>query len=301
MRAWISAIRLRTLPLAAASILAGSAYSYSSGFFDPLIFALALITAFLLQILSNLANDYGDYSHGVDDESRVGPERAVQSGSISASSMFRAVLFTGLLAFISGCYLLYISFYPGHLTELLVFLALGILSIVGAYRYTAGPNPYGYRALGDLAVFIFFGVLGVGGTYWLFAHSSSLSVILGSLGFGFLIVSVLNLNNLRDLEADKASGKNTLAVILGSRRAKAYQGILFLFGVLSVSGSYLIGISYYLALAALFVGAIFISIFLKVMKGVGSELDPYLKQVAIGTLLLSLIPWISFLLEKYPG
>ncbi len=296
MRAWISALRLRTLPLAAAAIIAGSAYARSQGRFDSEIFLIALLTAFLLQILSNLANDYGDHSHGVDDESRVGPQRAVQSGEITPGAMLFAVVFSALLAFISGCYLLFLSFYPEHLTELWVFLGLGSLSILGAYGYTAGKNPYGYRALGDLAVFLFFGVLGVGGSNWLFVHSLSLPSILGSFGFGFLIVSVLNLNNLRDLEADKTSGKKTLAVSLGEKNAKLYQYSLILAGISLISISYLVSYSVSLFSGALLVSMLFIPILFGISRKQGADLDPYLKMIALIILLLSILPWIGTLL-----
>ncbi len=296
MSAWISAIRLRTLPLAAASILAGSFFAANGGNLDPTVFVLSLLTAFLLQILSNLANDYGDFSHGVDDGTRVGPQRAVQSGAISARSMFLAVLFTGSLSFASGLSLLYFAFYPDYLFELLIFLGLGIGSIIGAYRYTAGKNPYGYRAFGDLAVFVFFGLIGILGSYWLHAKAFSLDTLCAALGFGFLIVSVLNLNNLRDLEADKAAGKRTLAVILGPKRARSYQAFLFGLGVFLVSLSYLMAIGWSYALGAILIGMTFFRIMFRISTLQGAELDPYLKQVALSTLFLSVLPWANYLI-----
>jgi 1,4-dihydroxy-2-naphthoate polyprenyltransferase len=294
---WISAIRLRTLPLSASSILAGSAFAFQQGKGDPSILTLTLITAFLLQILSNLANDYGDFRQGTDDESRVGPERVMQSGRLEIRAMKTGIALTAFLAFVVGCILLYNAFFPDHISQLLIFLGLGILSIIGAYKYTVGKNPYGYRAFGDLAVFVFFGLIGVFGTYWLYSKEFQILVLLAAMGFGFLITSVLNLNNLRDLEADKGAGKRTLAVILGMGPAKNYQFLLFIGGVGLISYSYLNAFGQKLGLASIFIGLLFAPIMILIFKKDGKDLDPYLKWVALITLMLSILPWFGLVLN----
>lgn len=222
---WLTALRLRTLPLATASIIVAAGIAVHHQFFNLTIFLLSLTTALLLQILSNLANDYGDAITGADDEHRIGPLRAMQTGVITPAAMKKAILFTTLLTLLSGLSLLVVAL-ADDLFSWLIFLGLGIASIVAAITYTMGKLPYGYRALGDLAVFIFFGLVGVIGSFYLYDLSFDWLLLLPATSIGLLSAAVLNINNMRDMESDKKHNKTTLVVLLG--RATAYKYHLFL-------------------------------------------------------------------------
>lgn len=234
---WLHAFRLRTLPLALSSILVGSALAYAaepwnySGTpqFKPAVMALALLTATLLQVLSNLANDLGDHQHGTDNADRVGPQRAVQSGAITPAQMKQAMLICGGLALISGCALITVAL--GFTLKTLLFLLLGLLAIGAAVKYTFGKNPYGYAGLGDISVFLFFGIVGVCGTFYLHSGLVHPLVWLPATAFGLLSTGVLNVNNMRDIHNDAASGKRTLVVRMGSANAKVYHTSLVVGGV----------------------------------------------------------------------
>ncbi|MFM2486292.1 1,4-dihydroxy-2-naphthoate polyprenyltransferase [Celerinatantimonas yamalensis] len=227
LSAWIEAIRLRTLPLATASILLGSALAAYYHGFKTSVFIFSMTTALLLQILSNLANDYGDAMHGTDNDSRVGPARAIQSGVISAAAMKRAVFICAGLAILSGLALLTVGL-ANNWRAWVCFIALGIAAVIAAITYTMGKMPYGYRGFGDISVFLFFGLLGVAGSYYLHTGGLERSVWLPAIASGLLSAAVLNINNIRDLEPDKAAGKHTLAVRLGAHLARVYHQVLVL-------------------------------------------------------------------------
>lgn len=228
MKHWLHAARPRTLPLAVSGILTGSALAAFHGAFRWPVLVLAMLTALLLQVLSNLANDLGDHQHGTDNEARVGPVRAVQSGAIPAPAMKRAMLFCGLLALASGILLVVTA--AGFTWTTVAFLALGSSAIAAAVKYTYGRNPYGYAGLGDISVLLFFGVAAVAGCFFLHAGQWWSPVLLPSVGMGLLSTGMLNLNNMRDAENDAASGKHTIAGRLGPRKAKAYHAALMLGG-----------------------------------------------------------------------
>lgn len=232
LKHWLHAFRLRTLPLAASSIMAGSALAWFHGAFQPAVLALALITAILLQVLSNLANDLGDHQHGTDNKERVGPARAVQSGAIPPAAMQRAMITCGVLAFASGIALILTAL--GTSVPALAFLLLGSLAIGAAVKYTFGKKPYGYAGLGDASVLLFFGIVGVCGTFYLHTGRLDPLALLPATGFGLLSAGVLNVNNLRDIRNDKASGKITMAVRLGFEGAKGYHGLLIMGGITSL-------------------------------------------------------------------
>mgnify|MGYP003556237841 CR=1 FL=1 len=219
---WLLAARLRTLPLACSSILLGSGLAASRGAFDGAIMGLSLLTAILLQILSNLANDYGDAVSGADNGERIGPQRAVVSGLITRHQMCVAMGLTALAAVVSGLSLLVCAFGEAW-QQILTFILLGGAAIVAAITYTVGKTPYGYRGFGDISVFLFFGLLGVLGSYYLFTHSLERDLLLPAPACGLLAPPVLNLNNARDRETDAPRGKITLAVRLGRHRAIAYH------------------------------------------------------------------------------
>lgn len=242
-KAWLKAFRLRTLPLAFSVIIAGTAIcfryfyisttppkfylSYKIGI-DTSIFILGLVTTLFLQVLSNLANDYGDYSKGTDNQDRVGPERALQSGAITQKEMFRAIAIFVLLCLVAGTSLLFVAFGTENIQPILIFLAIGVLCIAAAIKYTMGKGAYGYRALGDIAVFIFFGGVGVMGSYFLQTKTIIPEAGMLSIAYGFWCTAVLNLNNMRDVDNDVAHKKYTMAYYLGFKGAKVYQALLVL-------------------------------------------------------------------------
>lgn len=228
---WFSTARPKTLPLALASIIIGSALAYWAGKFDLITTLLAFITTILLQVLSNFANDYGDHVKGSDTAERIGPLRAIQHGAITGEQLKMAVIILSVLSFISGAAL---SFYAYEgIEDLLVFLGLGVISIVAAITYTVGKKAYGYLGLGDLFVLIFFGFVAVIGVFYLQAHSLPLMIFIPAFGCGLLSVAVLNINNLRDINQDRKAGKNTLIVRIGSKNGRIYHAILLALSVVS--------------------------------------------------------------------
>ena len=280
---WIEALRLRTLPLAIASIGMGGILAYSDDKFDLNVLLLCIATTVLLQILSNLANDYGDSIHGADNEKREGPLRVVQQGSISKKAMRNAIVITAVLSLGSGIALLTQANLDA--TAFWIFLALGLLSIAAAVLYTNGYRPYGYEGFGDISVFLFFGFLAVAGSYYLQAGSFDPLVLLPATSIGCFTVGVLNVNNIRDIESDKLAGKFSIPVRLGRERAVIYHGTLLLVGILSaVLYQYLKGapLPGYLFLLTI---PLFVQNFLAVKSKLkASALDPYLKRLALSTL-----------------
>ncbi len=226
LKMWWETARPKTLPLALASIFTGSALGYWANpqGFNGLVMALCLLTTILLQVLSNFANDYGDHQKGSDTEERIGPLRGIQKGAISAKELKWGLILMVMASFLSGSFLIGIAY--ENLSDLFAFAGLGILAIVAAITYTVGVKPYGYMGLGDISVLVFFGLLGVGGTYYLQTHSIDSHIILPAIGSGLLASAVLNINNLRDIEQDAKAGKNTLAVRLGAYKGRVYHCIL---------------------------------------------------------------------------
>tara|TARA_Y100000310_G_scaffold343254_1_gene450009 strand:+ start:6190 stop:7020 length:831 start_codon:yes stop_codon:yes gene_type:complete len=266
------------------------------GYFDGVILTWSLITTLFLQILSNLANDYGDASSGVDGEQRTGPKRTVSSGLITKGQMKKALYVFSFLSLASGIYLIWLSF--GHQwTKVLVFLVLGLGAIAAAIKYTVGKRPYGYVGLGDFFVLIFFGLVGVGGNYFLYANALDLLVVLPALSCGFLAVGVLNVNNIRDIESDKASGKSSIPVRIGRQKAILYHWFLIIGSVVTMLAYCVIkdlSVGAYLFLLVspmLFFNARAVKI-----KTTSEGLDPYLKQLALTTLLFVLLFGIGELL-----
>ena len=277
------AVRLRTLPLALSSILMGSILAaYGNNFRWP-VFILAALTTIFLQVLSNLSNDYGDSIHGADSEARKGPVRAVQSGMISLSEMKTAmILLTGFSLF-SGLILLYFSFQDWKLFAL--FLGLGIMAIWAAITYTSGNKPYGYVGLGDISVFLFFGLLGVVGTYFLHSLDITLTVFWPAISLGCFSTAVLNINNIRDIESDKKAGKKSIPVRIGRKNAINYNWALIITGNIALLAFAIVNGAYG-SLIALLVLPLMMVIGKSIQsKQESHELDPYLKKMALSTLM----------------
>lgn len=286
---WIKAFRLRTLPLALSATILGSFLGYAEGQFKWGVFVLGSLTTLFLQVLSNLANDYGDARKGTDNEDRLGPQRVTQSGLVSLLAMRRMIVVFVFLSFISGSLLIWAGLRGGDLLRYALFFILGFAAIFAAIKYTVGKRPYGYVGLGDLMVFIFFGIVGVAGTYFLHTQSLHLSILMPAASVGLLSVGVLNLNNLRDRENDKASGKFTLVVRMGVRWAKSYHVILLGTAFLLALTYTLIHFESWLQLLLLVPVPLLVSDMQKVIRNtVPVELNAELKKLAMATLLFSL-------------
>lgn len=289
IKVWIEAFRLRTLPLALSCILLGSLLAFAAENHNPMVTTLAILTTLFLQILSNLANDYGDGVKGTDNEDRIGPARAIQKGAISPKSMRNALIIFSLLSLVSGIWLIYEGLKDSNLGYSLLFLVLGLGAIGAAIKYTVGKSAYGYHGLGDLFVFLFFGIIGVCGTYYLHTGVFNPNVLLPASAIGMLSAGVLNLNNMRDRESDAKAGKNTLVVKIGAVNAQRYHAFLLI-------GAILAGVVYNLLNSSSGWQYIFLIIspliFLN-LKAVFThnqpvELDPLLKKLALTSLLFCL-------------
>lgn len=290
VKAWIQAARLRTLPLSVSGILAGSFYAFSQGLTNWTILGFALLTTLGLQVLSNFANDYGDGVKGTDNENRVGPKRAIQSGAISVQAMKKGIILTSILTLIAAITLIYLSFGKENFGYSVLFFFLGIAAIAAAIKYTVGKSAYGYRGLGDLFVFIFFGIVSVLGCYFLFAKKIDTLIILPAISIGLLSVAVLNLNNMRDQVSDAMSGKNTLVVKMGPKKAKIYHYTIIIIALI-LTLLFAIFSNFKPVQYLFLISFIPFIMHLKTVANntVPKELDPELKKVALGTFLLSVL------------
>ncbi|MCX8650180.1 1,4-dihydroxy-2-naphthoate polyprenyltransferase [Gilliamella sp. B2776] len=230
---WIISLRPKTLVLSLCAILMGNALAYWQGSFDPLVMLLSMITASLLQILSNLANDYGDVIKGSDKQNLAGHKRGLQLGLITLNQLKKALWINIFLCILFG--LILIIFACNNIYELFCFILLGLLSIIAAITYTVGKKPYGYIGLGDLSVLIFFGLISVIGSYYLQTNALSMPMILPALGCGLLSVAVLNINNLRDIDSDRMNHKRTLVVLIGKEIGRFYHLLLLMIAICSFS------------------------------------------------------------------
>ena len=298
LKSWIRAARPRTVLLSFSGVLLGGFLAYktgpSTGSGTLLCVLFAALTAILLQILSNLANDYGDFKKGTDSAKRVGPQREMQSGAITEKEMKRGLAFTAGLCLVSGALLIFV-FSSLTWQELAVFAALGIGAVLAALLYTLGKHPYGYRGLGDFYCFLFFGWAAVAGTFYLATKSLDFSVLLPATAMGFLSNAVLNINNMRDYENDKASGKNSLVVKLGLKKAFVYHCLL-------IGGAFLCLAVYLVLHQAAWYSYLFVVLFLLFLKDLiaikktkPELLDPFLGRQVKHSFLLVLVYGILLL------
>ncbi len=300
MKDWIQAARLRTLPLSLSGIIMGAFIAKwrlygEGGIWDWKIFALALLVTLLYQILSNYANDYGDGIKGTDAKRASEAEsRAVSSGKITAKQMRNAVILFSILSFVATVALLYVAFIPNYMNDFYIFIGLGVACILAAIGYTVGKKPYGYMGLGDIFVFVFFGLVSVCGSYFLFTKSFSWDMLLPGAAIGMMSMAVLNLNNMRDIESDKLSGKNSFALRIGFKNAMIYEMVLlnlpliFILMFFGINGFFQTQ-NYYV-----FIVMILMLPLMKVRRKIMTiknpkELDPFLKQVGILTFVMAVL------------
>jgi 1,4-dihydroxy-2-naphthoate polyprenyltransferase len=290
MKHWIQAARLRTLPLSVSGIIVGSFYAMSQSMFNWKIVIFAFTTTLGFQVLSNFANDYGDGIKGTDNEDRIGPKRAIQSGAISPKAMKNAMILTSVLTLISAILLIYFSFKEDYFIYSMIFLVLGILAIASAIRYTVGTGAYGYRGFGDIFVFVFFGLVSTVGIYFMFAKNIDWLLFLPAIAIGFLSVGVLNLNNMRDEASDRKSNKNTIVVKIGAANAKKYHYFLIISAmvlvlVFAVLNDYHFD-QYLFVLAYIPLTKHLITVY---KNQEPRALDPELKKLALSTFALSVL------------
>jgi 1,4-dihydroxy-2-naphthoate octaprenyltransferase len=282
MKHWIQAFRLRTLPLALSCILAGHASASLFVEINWLIFTLCISTTIFLQVLSNLANDYGDSENGADHEGREGPSRAVQAGLITKSAMKNAVIICSLLSLVSGVALLYVAIDEIDYT-FLGFLILGLASIAAAIKYTMGKNPYGYKAMGDLFVFIFFGLVGGIGTAWLQTKTFEIESLYVSVVIGLYSVAVLNMNNMRDVDSDRIAGKKTIPMLLGDKDKWYHVALILVASIILLFFNFQYVEGYIKWLNVLLILPFVLNLKTVLSFKNRQELDPELKKIALTT------------------
>ena len=290
MKHWIQAARLRTLPLSLSGIILGACLATKYDSFDLWIFVFSILTTIGFQVLSNFANDYGDGVKGTDNENRIGPERALQSGAITPKQMLRGIYITVALTLAVALVLIYLAFGVENFGFSVLFFFLGLASIAAAIKYTMGKNAYGYSGLGDVFVFAFFGLLSVVGSLFLYTKTVEINTFLPAFSIGFLSAAVLNLNNMRDRESDILSNKNTLVVKMGAEKAKQYHYSLL---ILAFVAALVYVVSDYHSPNQLLFLIAFVPIalhFVRVVKNKeAGKLDPELKVVALSTFLFSVL------------
>ena len=289
VRAYITSFRLRTLPLSLSGVLLGSLLAASDGYFKTTTFVWAMLTTVVLQILSNLANEVGDLTKGTDNEHRLGPIRSAQSGALSMREMIQAMIVFGVIAIITGSLLIYEAFRDLLNWKSISLFIAGGASIVAAVKYTVGKSAYGYRGLGDLFVFIFFGLVSVMGSYFAMSGVLPWICVLPAAVIGFLSSGVLNMNNIRDIENDSVCGKRTIPVILGIQGAKIYHFVITLLAVICLvlySMLHSAGWTGYLFLLTL---PLLVMHLKSVYRGEGRALDSQLEFLSITTLLIALL------------
>ena len=279
---WLLASRPKTLPAAAAPVIVGAVMAYAAGSFQPLVALVCLVDALLLQIGSNLANDVFDYEKGADEGERLGPTRVTQSGLLTPGEVKRGMWVVFGIAAALGLYLISVGGWP--------ILALGVAAILSAIAYTGGPYPLGYHGLGDLFVFIFFGLAAVAGTFYLQTGMVTAPVWWMSAAMGLLTTAILVVNNLRDLENDRQAGKQTLPARFGARFAQ-WEYTVFILGAYAIlTGLILAGdLTIWTALAFLT-----LPLAVKLLRAVRHDTGRALNQTLAGTGQLELLYALAF-------
>ena len=292
LKNYIKAARLRTLPLSISGIIVGSFLGLensSNSILESSIFWLAIITTIGFQVLSNFANDYGDGIKG-SDKNRTGEARMVSSGAISPKQMKTAMIVTTIVTLIIAMILIYVAFGEENFLFSLVFFGLGIASIAAAIKYTVGNSAYGYSGFGDIFVFLFFGLVSVVGSYFLYTKNIYVAVFLPAISVGLLSTAVLNLNNLRDREEDKKNNKNTLVVKLGVSKAKKYHCFLIILALITaLTYSFLNFKTIYQFIYLIAFLPLFKNIKTVLNNTVPATLDSELKKVALSTFLFAML------------
>lgn len=287
---WIKAARLRTLPLSTAGIIVGNGMAYSKDRFSILIALFSILTTIAFQVLSNFANDYGDGVKGTDNQDRIGPARVLQLGLLQRSELRKGLFWCTLICLILTLCLIFISFDSSQWKTLLIFFLLGVASIFAAIKYTVGDNAYGYYAMGDLFVFLFFGGLSVLGSFYLQTHQFDLTLIFPAVSLGCFSTAVLNLNNMRDHSNDKVSNKITIPILLGRKKANYYHAFLITLGFASsINYAYVVDLK---AIGYLFLIMIVpLGVHLRKVFSISSDaaLDPELKAVALSTFFFAIL------------
>lgn len=271
LRAWLLAARVPTLSAAVVPVLAGTAAALAEGYFRPLPFLAALAAAVLIQVGTNFANDYFDFLKGADTAERLGPVRVTQSGLLSPEAVRNATILTFTLAALIGLYLVAVGGWP--------ILIIGLLSIAAGVLYTGGPWPLGYHGLGDLFVFVFFGVIAVTGTYYLHTGTVTLGALGSSVPVGCLVTAILVVNNLRDINTDRAAGKRTLAVRIGARATRMQYLLLLAVAYLAPLARWALGSSLWAFLPWLTL-PLAVPLAQRVLTAEGRALNPALKATA---------------------
>lgn len=295
LKYFIESMRLRTLPLAISGVIVGGALAAYYAEVDAVIIIFSLVTAILLQVVSNVANELGDLQKGTDNIHRQGPIRSVQKGNLSYIELFVFMWILILMSAFSGSLLVYYSFATlfGS-TQSVLMLALGALAIWASVKYTFGGKSYGYIGLGDFFVFLFFGLVAVMGVYYLIAKSLDISLLLPASAIGFLSTAMLNQNNMRDMDNDKNFSKKTMVVRMGLKRARIYHlaiiSLAFLLMTIFVA-LFTDGIKTYLFWLS---APVFIYHLFYVFKNSGKELDKHMKLISLGTLLFALLVCLGF-------
>ena len=289
IKQWISAFRLRTLFLAVATVILGSGLAFHEGKFSLAVFFIALLLALSIQILANLANDLGDYLKGTDTTGkRQGPTRSLQGGAVSVREMKSAIIVFVVICLTSGIALVAGAYPYINRSNAVILLVVGALCILAALFYTMGRNAYGYRGLGDLFAFFFFGPVPVIGTYFLHTYIMDFKPLLPAIGLGIISTMILNINNMRDLDNDRSSGKLTVAAKLGLPKSKMYHTFLTFasfFSFLSFNNIYEPS-PWYKYVYLLFFLLLF-RILTHIQRKKGSDLDPYLKPTSLSGFLIA--------------
>jgi 1,4-dihydroxy-2-naphthoate polyprenyltransferase len=279
---WLMAARPKTLPAAASPVLIGAALAFQVGSFKPVPALVALLIALLMQVGANFSNDLADFQHGVDTNNRLGPVRVTQAGLLTARQVIWGMMLVFGVAGILGIYLATISSWW--------VILIGILSIVAAIAYTGGPRPYGYYGLGEIFVFLFFGPVPVCGTYFVLTGFVSVASILSSIPVGLLVTNILIVNNLRDIDTDRATGKHTMAVRLGTQRSQMEYLILLVTAYLSALLLCLAGLAPWWIL---FIG-LSLPLAYKLVRAIKVESGRALNHVLAGTAQLALVFSVLF-------